>query len=53
MEEITVIGAGLAGTEAALQIAKKGVKVKLNEMKPHKFSPAQSSEKLAENVFSN
>ncbi len=53
MEEITVIGAGLAGTEAALQIAKKGVKVKLYEMKPHKFSPAHSSEKLAEIVCSN
>ena len=37
---INVIGGGLAGTEAAYQIAKKGIKVKLYEMKPDKFSPA-------------
>lgn len=53
MEEITVIGAGLAGTEAALQIAKKGVRVKLYEMKPSKFSPVHSSTDLAEIVCSN
>lgn len=53
MEEITVIGAGLAGSEAALQIAQKGKKVKLYEMKPHKFSPAHSSADLAEIVCSN
>ncbi len=53
MEEIAVIGAGLAGSEAALQIAQKGKKVKLYEMKPHKFSPAHSSEELAEIVCSN
>ena len=50
---ITVIGGGLAGTEAALQIAKKGIKVKLYEMKPIKFSPAHSNENLAEIVCSN
>ena len=50
---ITVIGGGLAGTEAAYQIAKRGIKVKLYEMKPHKFSGAHSSENLAEIVCSN
>ncbi len=50
---ITVIGGGLAGCEAAYQIAKRGVKVKLYEMKPVKFSPAHSSENLAEIVCSN
>jgi len=53
MEEIIVIGAGLAGSEAALQIAKRGYKVKLYEMKPHKYSPAHSNEDLAEIVCSN
>ena len=43
MEQITIIGAGLAGCEAALQIAKRGKKVKLYEMKPKKFSPAHSN----------
>ena len=50
---ITIIGGGLAGTEAAYQIAKKGIKVKLYEMKPIKFSPAHSNENLAEIVCSN
>ncbi len=50
---ITVIGAGLAGCEAAYQIAKRGIKVKLYEMKPKKFSPAHSNENLAEIVCSN
>ena len=50
---ITVIGGGLAGSEAAYQIAKKGIKVKLYEMKPRKFSPAHSNENLAEIVCSN
>lgn len=53
MEHINVIGAGLAGCEAAYQIAKRGVKVKLYEMKPNKFSPAHSNENLAEIVCSN
>ena len=52
-EYITIIGGGLAGTEAAYQIAKRGVKVKLYEMKPQKFSPAHSNENLAEIVCSN
>lgn len=50
---ITVIGGGLAGSEAAYQIAKRGVKVKLYEMKPTKFSPAHSNKDLAEIVCSN
>jgi len=50
---ITVIGAGLAGAEAAYQIAKRGIKVKLYEMKPQKFSPAHSNVNLAEIVCSN
>ncbi len=50
---INVIGGGLAGCEAAYQIAKRGIKVKLYEMKPIKFSPAHSNENLAEIVCSN
>lgn len=51
--EITIIGGGLAGSEAAYQIAKRGIKVNLYEMKPNKFSPAHSNENLAEIVCSN
>ena len=50
---ITIIGGGLAGCEAAYQIAKKGINVKLYEMKPKKFSPAHSNKDLAEIVCSN
>ncbi len=50
---IVVIGGGLAGTEAAYQIAKRGIHVKLYEMKPVKFSPAHSNPHLAEIVCSN
>jgi methylenetetrahydrofolate--tRNA-(uracil-5-)-methyltransferase len=50
---ITIVGGGLAGTEAAYQIAKAGIKVKLYEMKPTKFSPAHSNSNLAEIVCSN
>lgn len=50
---ITIIGGGLAGCEAAYQIAKKGIKVKLYEMKPKQFSPAHSNNDLAEIVCSN
>ena len=53
MEEIIVIGGGLAGTEAALQIAKRKIKVKLYEMKPNKFSEAHTNKNLAEIVCSN
>ena len=53
MEEVYIIGGGLAGCEAALQIAKRGIKVKLYEMKPNKYSPAHSNSDLAEIVCSN
>ena len=53
MDYITIIGGGLAGCEAAYQIAKVGIKVKLYEMKPVKFSEAHSNENLAEIVCSN
>lgn len=52
-EYITIIGGGLAGTEAAYQIAKRGIKVRLYEMKPQKYSPAHSNQNLAEIVCSN
>ena len=50
---VTIIGGGLAGTEAAYQIAKRGIKVKLYEMKPKKYSLAHSNKNLAEIVCSN
>lgn len=50
---ITIIGGGLAGSEAAYQIAKRGIKVKLYEMKPNKYTPAHSNKNLAEIVCSN
>ncbi|AFM42447.1 tRNA:m(5)U-54 methyltransferase [Desulfosporosinus acidiphilus SJ4] len=53
MHKITVIGAGLAGSEAAWQLAKRGVNVDLYEMRPSKFSPAHHSEGFAELVCSN
>ena len=49
----TVIGAGLAGCEAAWQLAQRGIQVRLVEMKPRKMSPAHHSEELAELVCSN
>ena len=50
---INVIGAGLAGCEAAYQIAKRGIEVHLFEMKPHKKSPAHHTNLFAELVCSN
>jgi len=50
---ITIIGGGLAGCEAAWQAARRGCRVRLYDMKPHKFSPAHESEHLAELVCSN
>lgn len=52
-QPIQVIGGGLAGTEAAWQIAQAGVPVVLHEMRPKRFSPAHHSEQLAELVCSN
>lgn len=51
--EVKVIGAGLAGSEAALQLAKRGIKVKLYEMRPKKSTGAHVTEKFAEFVCSN
>ncbi len=51
--EVAVIGAGLAGAEAALQLAKRGIKVNLYEMRPEKMTGAHVSEDLAEFVCSN
>lgn len=53
MDKITVIGAGLAGCEAAMQIANAGICVDLIEMKPQKKSPAHKSDDFAELVCSN
>lgn len=53
MIEVTVLGAGLAGSECAWQLAKRGIKVKLWEMKPEKMSPAHSSPYFGELVCSN
>ena len=52
-QAVTVIGAGLAGSEAAWQLAERGVKVRLCEMKPQKMTPAHVSPNYAELVCSN
>ena len=53
MEKVTVIGAGLAGCEAAWQLAQRGIPVVLHEMKPEKMTPAHHSAGFAELVCSN
>ncbi len=53
MEPVTVVGAGLAGSEAAWQLAQRGVPVELREMKPQKMTPAHHSPDFAELVCSN
>ena len=53
MEKVKIIGGGFAGVEAAWQLAGRGIGVELYEMKPVRFSPAHSSEGLAELVCSN
>ncbi len=53
MSEVKVIGAGLAGCEAAWQLAQRGIPVRLIEMKPHKMTPAHHSTDFAELVCSN
>ena len=50
MEEIIVIGAGLAGSEAALQLAKRGIEVDLYEMRPNVETGAHKTDKFAEFV---
>ncbi|MBQ5153570.1 FADH(2)-oxidizing methylenetetrahydrofolate--tRNA-(uracil(54)-C(5))-methyltransferase TrmFO [Macrococcoides caseolyticum] len=53
MTTVNIIGAGLAGSEAAYQLAKRGIKVKLYEMRPVKQTPAHHTDKFAELVCSN
>ncbi len=53
MEKVKVIGAGLAGVEAAYYLARKGVQVELYDIKPNNFTPAHHSENFAELVCSN
>ena len=53
MNKVKVIGAGLAGSEAAWQLAQRGIQVELYEMKPHKKSPAHHTDDFAELVCSN
>ena len=53
MKQVTVLGAGLAGSEAAWQLARRGVPVRLVEMKPEKMTPAHKSPYFAELVCSN
>lgn len=50
---VDIIGAGLAGSECAYQLAKAGIKVNLYDMKPDRFSPAHSNRDFAELVCSN
>ena len=52
-EQVTVIGAGLAGCEAAWQLVQRGIPVTLREMKPEKMTPAHTSSEFAELVCSN
>ena len=52
-KEVIVVGAGLAGSEAAYQLAKRGIKVKLYEMKAKKKTPAHSKDYFSELVCSN
>ena len=53
MADISVVGAGLAGSEAAWQLARRGMKVRLYEMKPEKMTPAHTSPLFSELVCSN
>lgn len=50
---VSVVGGGLAGCEAALQLASRGVRVRLHEMRPHTTTPAHETDRLAELVCSN
>lgn len=53
MKKVIIVGAGMAGSEAAWQVAQKGIKVDLYEMRPEKSTPAHKTEKFAELVCSN
>jgi len=52
-QTVSIIGAGLAGSEAAWQLAKRGIKVRLHEMRPSKMTPAHNTGNCAELVCSN
>lgn len=52
-QHVTIVGGGLAGCEAALQLARRGIPVRLHEMKPQRRTPAQTSDALSELVCSN
>lgn len=52
-EKVIIVGAGMAGSEAAWQVAQRGIKVDLYEMRPEKSTPAHKTEKFAELVCSN
>jgi len=53
LQPVTIIGAGLAGSEAAWQLAKRGIPVRLHEMRPDKMTPAHNTGNCAELVCSN
>src|SRR5579871_2765608 len=53
MQHVHVIGGGLAGTEAAWQVARRGIPVTLHEMRPHRMTAAHKTGDLAELVCSN
>ena len=53
MKEVIVVGAGLAGSEATYQLAKRGYKVKLYEMRPVKYTSAHKTDGFAELICSN
>lgn len=53
MKKVIIVGAGIAGSEAAWQVAQRGIKVDLYEMRPEKSTPAHKTEKFAELVCSN
>jgi len=53
VKKVIIVGAGMAGSEAAWQVAQRGIKVDLYEMRPEKSTPAHKTEKFAELVCSN
>src|ERR1700744_6495831 len=53
LDTVHIVGAGLAGSEAAWQVAQAGVPVVLHEMRPHRMTPAHQTDGLAELVCSN
>lgn len=52
-KKVNIIGAGLAGSEAAWQLVQRGIPVRLYEMRPHKYSPAHHTDGFGELVCSN